>query len=221
MLLKCNYCDPKISKEMKANGIKPIKTINTSSDQYIKDEKGKYYHVECYVQHLIKKKYTEEEARKKLEERMEITKNEIQETLDRDEFFQWIKNYYDSSLPSYFCMKVSEIVKGTHDQVNEPISYVTLLDIYRTMAVYLHKNAMKKNFKKTGQRMNYDLAVVIGNYGDYKKYKERERQSNLSKIDIESKIHESKNYSNIIKKVNKKDKNDEFDLLDVMDELLL
>lgn len=223
MLLKCQVCDPTVTRKMRDDGVKPIKTINTKVDEYVKDEKNKYYHAGCYVQHLIKKKkMSEEEANSKLNERICTTKKELKELEQKDEFYQWIKNYYDASLPAYFCTKVAEIVKGTHERVNEPISYEILLDIYKTMAVYLHKNANRNNIKKTKDRMNYDLAVVIGNYGDYKKYKMKEKQDSLSKIDVENKINDAKRYQDMIGDRVKQSKNDnDFELLDVLEDLLL
>lgn len=220
MQLKCNYCDPTVTKKMKEEGIKPTKSINTEIDEFVKDDKGKYYHSNCYLQHLIKsKKLNTEEAKNNLEIQKKIIEAELKEMKDKDRFYSWIKSYYESSLPAYFCTKINEIVKGVHEKVNEPIPYYILLDIYEKMEKYLRKKAANINFKNTGQRMNYDLAVVIGNYGDYKKYIEKQ------KIELEKAkmatvtISDQKKIDIVIKK--KESKDEEFNLSDALDDLLL
>lgn len=205
---------------MKEEGIKPTKSINTEVDEFVKDDKGKYYHSNCYLKHLIKrKKISTEEAKNNLEVQKKIIEAELKEMKDKDRFYSWIKSFYESALPAYFCTKINEIIKGTHEKVNEPIPYHVLLDIYEKMEKYLRKNAVNKNFKNTGQRMNYDLAVVIGNYGDYKKYIEKQ------KIEIEKAkmatvtISDQKKIDTVIKK--KESKDEEFNLSDALDDLLL
>lgn len=206
---------------MRKQGIKPIKSINTEKDEYIKDEKSKYYHSECYVNHLInRKRMNEDDAREKLNIQMKLMEEEVKKQKERDGFYQWIMDYYESPLPAYFCIQVSKIVNGTHDRINEPIDYPVLLDIYKKMAVFLNKNATKKGITKIGQRMNYDLATVLGNYGDYKKYIEKQQQDEIEKKEVENKIIESKRFNKHMEQKNEQ-RQDEFDLLDVMDDLLL
>lgn len=219
MFLKCNYCDPTITKKMREQGIKPIKSIDTEKDEFVKDEKGKYYHLDCYKKHLLKrKKMNAEEIEAKLYERLKITMQEIKEQEEKDRFLRWIMNFYDGSLPSYFLKKLKTVREGTYEGLNEPIDYKTLLDIYEKMASYLTKNASKKTFKNTGQRMNYDLAVVVGNYGDYKKYINRLAAESDKKQEIEKSIQEQKKINKIIER---KDQDDDFALGDVIQDLLL
>jgi hypothetical protein len=221
MLLKCNYCDPTLTKEMKNKGFKGTKSINTDIDHYIRDEKNKYYHSECYVKHLIKrKKMDENEARDMLEIQTIKFKEELKKQIDKDKFYRWIMSYYDAPLPSYFCMKINEIINGTYEKTNEPIPYITLLDIYDKMGIYLNKNAANKNFKNTGQRMNYDLAVVLGKFGDYKKYIDKQKYEVEKAIMVKETLQDQKKITHVIK--NKENKsNEEFNLSDVLDDMLL
>ncbi|MED3562392.1 hypothetical protein [Bacillus xiapuensis] len=221
MLLKCNFCDPVLTKEMRLNGLKNSKSINTETDQYVKDEKNKYYHVECYVQHLMKrKKMGEMEARDKLNVQLEKVQKELKEMEDKDRFYKWIMNFYDTALPAYFCTKISEIISGQYEKVNEPIPYTTLLDIYEMMATFLNKNAFNKSFKNKGQRMNYDLAVVLGKYGDYKSYKER-MKNEQDKVEITKEALDDQNKINhVLKKKNEQD-DEGFNLSDVLEDILL
>jgi hypothetical protein len=221
LLLKCNYCDPTITKDMREQGLKPTKSINSEVDGYVKDEKNKYYHVECYVQHLMKrKKMGEEEAREKLKIQMDLVKAELKEMEEKDKFYKWIMNFYDSSLPAYYCTKITEIINGQYEKVNEAIPYGTLLDIYEKLANFLRKNAFKKDFKNTGQRMNYDLAVVIGKYGDYKKYIEKQKIEQETAKATSDTLEDQTKVNHVLKKKEKAE-NEDFHLSDVLDELLL
>lgn len=221
MLLKCNFCDPTLTKKDRESGLKSTKSIDIDKDNYVKDEKNKYYHVECYTHHLIKrKKLSKEEAEEKTKEREDVLKEELEELKNKDKFYQWIKSFYDAALPAYYCTQISNIVKGEHEKTNEPIGYHILLDIYEKMRLYLIKNAAKKNFKTTGQRMNYDLAVVIGNYGDYKSYIEKQKSEVETTKTTTTTLSDQKKVSNALKK--KEEKEDEnFNLYDVLDDILL
>lgn len=221
MLLKCNYCDPTLTKEMKVQGYKGKKSINTETDEYVKDEKNKYYHINCYIQHLIKRKHMDEsEAIATMEIQLAKVKQDLKELQEKDRFYKWIMKYYDTSLPSYYCTKVTEIISGTYEKVNEPIPYNILLDIYEKMAIYLNKNASRKMFKNIGQRMNYDLAVVLGRYGDYKNYIEKQKLEKEKTIIVKETLQDQKKISQIIK--NKEENNNQsFNLSDVINDMLL
>jgi hypothetical protein len=222
MLLKCNYCDPVITKEMKAQGIKGKKSINTDTDEYIKDEKNKYYHTDCYVQHLIIRKHMNEtEAIEKMEFQLIKVKQDLKELQDKDKFYKWIMKYYDTSLPSYFCMKITDIINGTYEKVNEPIPYTVLLDIYEKMSIYLNKNAFRKTFKNIGQRMNYDLAVVLGHYGDYKNYIEKQKLEKEKVVMVKETLQDQKKISQVIKNKENNNDNQSFNLSDVINDMLL
>lgn len=220
MLYKCNYCDPTITKEMRKKGMKPVKSIDTEKDEFVKDEKGKYYHVECYKKHLSqRKKMNEEEIENKLRERLEVTQKEIKEAEAKDRFLRWIMEFYDGSLPSYFLKKLQLVREGKYEGLNEPIDYLTLLDIYQKMEKFLRKNALKKNFQNVTQQMNYDLAVVVGNYGDYKRYIEKQKKNEITINDIDKQIEVTNKV--ISKTDNGQQEEKEFDITDVIDELLL
>jgi hypothetical protein len=206
---------------MREQGLKSTKSINPEFDEYVKDEKNKYYHVECYVQHLIKrKKIGEEEAREKLKIQLELVKVELKQMEDKDKFYKWIMNFYDSSLPAYYCTKITEIVNGQYEKVNEAISYEELFDIYDKMANYLRKNAFKKNFQNIGQRMNYDLSIIIGKYGDYKKYIEKQKLEQETTNATNSTLKDQTKVNHVLKK-KEVTENEDFNLSDVLDELLL
>lgn len=220
MLYKCNFCDPPAHR-----GEKSIKTVDTDKMDFIKDDKGKYYHLECFEKHLIKhKKIEDEDERNEIISRLlELTKSETLENTQKDIFLKWIMNFYDGSLPKYFLMKLQSVRSGTYEGLNESIDYETLLDIYTYMEKYLQKIAMNKKIEKVSQRMNYDLAVVIGNYGDYKKFKRKQHGFAVDKNEVDKQIKVDNKLANRSepKVPNGNIEGKEFDITDIIDELLL
>lgn len=223
MLYKCNYCDPTVKR-----GEKPIRSVDTEIQEHIKDDKGKYYHLECFRLHLInnKKIVDEEVIGQIVSGLMAKTEIEVKESTEKDKFLKWVMDYYDGSLPAYFLTKLQSVREGKHESINEPITYETLLDIYQYMARYLQKIAATKKIDNVSQRMNYDLGVVIGNYGDYKKFKRKQQGFSIEKEEINKQIKVDNKLANIDK--NKKNKGQpesdddkDFDITDVIGELLL
>jgi hypothetical protein len=221
MKYKCNFCDPTVTKKMKEEGIKPTKSIDTEKDEFVKDDKGKYYHLECFKSHLTKrKKLSEDEIEELLLERLEITKQENKENEEKDNFLQWIMDFYDGSLPAYFLKKLQSVREGKYQGLNESIDYFTLLDIYQHLEKYLRKIAGQKNLKNVTQQMNYDLAVVVGNYGDYKRYKAKQvLEQDKTEVAKKTVSEQSKIKTALDKKKN--NDGDNFSLHDVMDDILL
>lgn len=213
MNYKCQLCDPVTPK-----GTTPIKTINSETDEFIND-KGKYYHKNCYKRFLLNKKgVSVQEAERIYNERLKETLLIANESNQKDKFLKWVMEFYDGSLPSYFLKKLKSVREGTHEGIPEPITYETLLDIYKNMENYLRKLAAQKQIQDDTQRMNYDLAVVVGNYGKYKRFKEKQRLNEGDKKQIDKQI-EVTNKVNNIKIESNSDK--EFDIADVINELLL
>lgn len=217
MLLKCNYCDPTVKR-----GEKQVKTIDTDLDDYIKDERGKYYHTDCYKLFLkIKKKKSDDEIIKIIKDRKEVQELEMKETISKDKFLKWIMNYYDSSLSGYFLKKLQAVRNGTYQGINEPIDYDTLLDIYIHMANYLNKNAIKRGVNSISNRMIYDLAIVVGNYGDYKRFRDKQRQNLIDTREIEENIERAKLIEKRKSQSVDMSKEKDFNIADIIDDLLL
>lgn len=212
MYFKCNHCDPTVRR-----GETPIKTVDTEKHVYVKDENKKYYHLECYRIHLSKKKkLNEEEIDAKVIERLKAQESEMKELEEKNAFLDWIMKFYDAALPSYYMKKLQTIRNGTYEGLNEPIDYSTLLDIYENMSNYLNKIAMQKRLKTTSQ-MNYDLAVIVGNYGDYKRFKAKQQVNQVT----EKEIDKQTNVDQKVKQASKVEKKENFDIADYMDELIL
>lgn len=215
--LKCAFCDPVTRRGSKL----VIKSIDTDIDDYLRDEKGKYYHTACYKEYLKSKKNKNDDEIAEIINRCKSEQEEVlKEAREKDKFLKWIMEYYEtSSLSSYFMKKLQEVRTGRYQGLKEPIDYVTLLDIYNIMKNYLNKIASKKHFSNIGQRMNYDLAVVIGNYGDYKKYKQKQVEKEDINKQVDDNIEINKRYKEVKKTVDESKTND-FHVSDIIDDLL-
>jgi hypothetical protein len=175
---RCQYCD------------KPgFKSIDIEVDDYIKTLDKKYYHTNCYREYLNKKGKLFEEISGEVQFLKEVMSKELQEEVEKDQFYKWIKEYYNATIPAYYAISITEVRNGTHKYSNEPIDYATLLDLFQHMGNYLNKNANKltsngREFKTISHRMNYDLVVVLGNYTDYKNYKAKEQVNEIETIKV-------------------------------------
>lgn len=217
MNYKCQYCDP-----VTRRGEKPVKSINIEEDDFIKLLTGKYYHTECYREYLrnqTKTSFSEEEIDSKILEIKKRQEEEIQEAKEKDKFLQYIMDLYDCTLNSYFLKKVNAIRKGEDEKVSDEVTYFEMLEIYQYMKGYLNKASSKKAFQNKSQRMNYELAIVVGNIGDYREYKQkmRERQEDEQQTDHSILQMDKVN----IKNLPKKKKKDEGITREDMDDLLL
>ncbi|MCG7317629.1 hypothetical protein [Brevibacillus laterosporus] len=217
MFFKCNYCDPSVKR-----GEKSIKSIDSKKDDFLQDQRGKYYHTNCYREYLsLKKKKKDDEIEVIIQsiKDSQLEKSQIQQ--NKRDFYKWIKSYYDTDLPAYFCIKISSIVSGKHEQIHSPVGYDILLDIYKHMERYLSKNATKKSFNSISSRMNYDLTVIISNLGDYKRFKNKQNEDMKFSKKIEEDIKKDRINRERIKRVQQKEEKDTFNIMDIMDDLLI
>lgn len=210
---RCQYCD------------KPgQQTINMEKDEIVKIPKNYcrfkngYYHLNCFKEYLsVKKKLSSEEIEIKIKDLQQLMKEEIQEEKDKDNLAEWLENYYNANIPTYIFMKINDAVSGKNKLIKDEVNYNMLLEIYKKMSNYLNKIAIKKHFLKIEQRMNYDLAVVLNNINEYKKYK----------IKQESLEHETKEIDELIKvtdatrKIKENNKQEDFNIVDSMQDLIL
>ena len=226
MKLKCHECDEKTIKELKKqgnhldeNGKKiVVKSINTDTDDYLKIN-VRYYHEECFRKKLTSsKKYDSHEIESIINNhKLEFRKARML-TESRDKFYQWIKDHYKVALPAYYCMRVDKIAKGEDEKVYGSISYDEFLDMYTMLIHYLAKQTMGKQFKNIAQRMNYELAIVIGQYENYINHKNRLAEREVEKVNIKEKISYSEKFSIASQKV--RSSSDEFRVADIHDELI-
>ncbi|UUV25971.1 MULTISPECIES: hypothetical protein [Lysinibacillus] len=226
MKYKCHSCDTKKLKELKLQGLDKdkdgksirLQSIDTEKDSYLKIN-GRYYHEECFRNELIKKgKMSKEEIDNMIIGcQLEQRKDKLL-AISKNRFYEWIKEHYQVTLPNYYCMRIDKITQGRDERVYGSISYDEFLEMYSMLVNYLAKQTLNKKFKNTSQRMNYELAIVISKYEDYKNYKEKLEEKNYQVVDIKSKIESSNKFNQVVEKA-RKDAED-FRVADIHDELI-
>ena len=219
ILRKCKVCDkPK------------TKTINLEVDKFIFYQQS-YYHYDCFIKFQTDKKCLTLDNAIKLANEMVIktTKSDyVNSLIDRDRLTYWIyDNYNLTVLPALFFQKTKQINDGTFSmRINAPISYYDLLQIFKKMKTYLDKvnNNNERKGKKIDviRRIDYDLAIVINNYDEYLKWKQKQKTEDIVKTEIKNDLV-LKNDINIntitsLQRNNQKE-NEEINIADILDEV--
>ena len=216
--------------------------FDTKKTEYIKDKT--FMELDCYINKQLKKGIDIETINKKIEilkESMRIEEelkkqkeiereskkllakqNEIDRNKNKEDFLQYIREEYDiSNFSKMFYIKVAEINNGTYKGMNEGISYEDLLFMFKRKQQYLNKiNERNKSIGKSIKgisRVNYDLAVIIGMYDEYKEWK---RKKSILQSNEEVKKEESNNTIKIdYNAINSIKSNDEDDILDILNDI--
>lgn len=228
MHLKCYWCDTKKQKEDKLNGVdikenkESYKSINKETDSYIRIN-NQHYHEDCYREKLSsgKKKYSDQEINDEINKYKVIMDEKLWNDIMRDKFYAWIKYHYQSNLPTYYILRVDSIAEGkdVKKQVYGSIKYEEFLEMYEKLINYLAKQTMNIQFKDTSQRMLYELAIVISQYENYKKFKDNIAKREEMKVDVDKKLQDSNKFSEVSSKVRSQE-DDTLYIADIMDELI-
>lgn len=174
---KCQSCDGKNEK-----------SIDMGSDDYVAIKKGKtnhYYHSQCYQIHLMtKEKMSEEESILEIQRLKATMEAQMEEIKYRDKLCKLVMGLYNiSCLPNAYFIRLTEINNGTYKNIKEPISNADLYTMYsnQKLIAKLGNIALKKGISKDN-RLYWDLAIILGEYEGYKKWK----RNNISKdIDVD------------------------------------
>jgi len=223
ILRKCNLCD-----------VTGYKSINVDRDKFIY-YKGHYCHYDCFVKNKNennKDNLSQDQIIKIADEMVLKTQKikSVQESIDKDRLTYWLyDNYNISVLPNLFFQKLLRINKGTFsDRVNVPISCYDLLQIFKKMKSYLDKvhnsNERKGKIINLSQRVNYDLSIVINNYDDYIKWKQKQKTETIENKKLQEEIKsknniQTNNIMNVQKYVNRQNDNEELNIVDLLDEV--
>lgn len=217
MKVRCYYCDKRDEKTKKWS-----RSLDKDKQDYVK-KNNKNYHTKCYIKFLKNKGKKNNEIDLEiyhLKEKMEEHENKIKlKNKPKNDLCDWIMNYYNIDvLPTGFFHRLTSITKGEYAKARVKISYEELLDIYKKMAGYLNKVAMNKGgFDNQSGRLYWDLAIVVNNYNDYKKWKESIHQSDENRKKIDKMIESDR----IVSKIKEKNVEKEFNILDDIEDLLL
>jgi len=197
---KCQICDGKNEQ-----------SINIDADDFVMIKKGKtseYYHTQCYYIYLItKKKMTEQESLLEIQRIKSLMIEEIEDKKYREKLCELIMCLYNISfLPKYFFIRLSEINKGTYKNIKEAISNFELFEMYsnQKLIAKLEKIAIKKGIEKDN-RLYWDLAIILGEYENYKKWK---RQKVSKDINTDKLKEELKQIKQMQKNIQQNDDNE-------------
>lgn len=209
---------------------------------YLKDKN--YIEAECYIDKELKKGLSidviqekirvikeamkiEEDLKREKELEKEKNKllakqNEAERNKNREDFLSYLREEYDvSSFSKLFYIKLAEINNGTYKGMSEGISYEDLLFMFKRKQTYLNKvNDKNKSIGKLIKgisRINYDLAIIIGLYDEYKEWK---RKKSILQSSNEIAKEESNNTIQIdYSKINTIKSSEEDDILDILDDI--
>lgn len=133
----------------------------------------------------------------------------------RDKLCQIIMDMYGiSHLPNHFFMRLAEINKGTYKNIKEPISNHDLFEMYsnQKLIAKLGKIALKKGIEKD-RRLYWDLAVILGEYEGYKRWKRNNIAQDIDIIKIKDELKRAKL---VQKKITQNKGSDEIDIADLI-----
>lgn len=195
----CKYCEKK-----------------TKEDDRIQPSGVGIVHIECHRKALLKK-YSEEIVSEKIDNLVQIQQEKMRLKLEkerinarkkiqaikngnldkeyRSKFYNYVNSTYDLTLTKYAFVRIAEVVNGTYKGMKEGISYEDLLIMFQKQKNNLDKIAddkkrKEKGFKNNLNRFYFDLAVIVGKYDSYKKWKEQQKNKIAAMEDIK-KAHNS------------------------------
>jgi hypothetical protein len=169
---KCAICD------------KELNTKNKNSLGHILRYKGKYYHTECFIE-FAKSRVAKnnsysaswQNAINSIDALIEDARLAITVKVKTDPLNDYLLINYDvGSLSSRFWSIISDIGNGVYKHKKcKPIDCDMLLDMWKYYQNELNNinkwNKSKGNNIDGEGRANYDLAILMGKYNEYKKIK--------------------------------------------------
>jgi hypothetical protein len=187
----------------------------------------KTYHSKCFVDICGRRAAGKSKIAPKWEwvlENMETIKNESMErfktSLDKEDVYRFILDTYDLTvIPTTVWQKMSDIYAGTFKGMSIGIPPEHLLDMWKrkinTLNAIAAKNSANGKVMDSGQRLNYDLSVLVNKYDGYLKWLERQKILRAEQAMNKNKntVSESIGYD-IIKNNQSIDKDDILDLVD-------
>lgn len=191
----CNKCKEKI-------------LLNTSQKDKVVHYCGKWYHLDCFINDCtfkVKRKNHDEKWDYAIENLAKIIKDTndfLDEYEIKDQIYRHILSaYHLSNCPQYIFTKLNGVYKGTLKGIAQPIPPTHLLDMWKQKQKWLDKQAERKNSKGDNlvgmKRVVYDLAVLCGKYGDYKKWLEAETIKEIAERHEQKTVKTNIDYSKI------------------------
>lgn len=207
---KCKYCK---------------KYFDIEKEDFVYQKNG-YYHFDCAVDEQLNRKnnkLSKEECVNKFIKIQQEKKEEINFIIVKEKLFKWLQYTYNTVvLPKYFYIKMDEIFSGTYKGLSKEVSPENLLDMWKRKKNELDRinySNVKKGKSLVGcARIQYDLAVLLGKYDSYLKWKEQQKLlENEKEIIITDSNKPRINYEIINKSI--ENQNTETNINDLLDEV--
>lgn len=139
------------------------------------------------------------------------------------ELYDFISDMYSLTyLPKYFFSFMASVYKGTYKNLNRPVPPEDLLDMWKQKKKYLLRQA--ENNRKKGKDINgislvyYDLAILLGKYDAYLKWKEQQKLAQADAEEQRVKNIEFVGYRDVLSQRQKKEDNT-IDISSMLDEI--
>lgn len=183
LTVKCAYCKEVIELDL------------DKVQEIVKYDNG-YYHKECFRKmceaKLLSKNTKHDKwlsALSKIDEYNQKARVLLEPRLLEDKVYRFILDNYNyiGSVPAYVFTKLKSIYKGTYRGLAKPIPPSDLLDMWKRQMKYLKKNRtfliQKGTMDKDNptHQVNYDLAVLVGKYDSYLRWKEKQKLNEVDK----------------------------------------
>lgn len=238
-IILCKKCKKELKKEDMIS-VKGIGKVHIECRRKQLVDKYNKEHADKEINILIAQKKEKEkiEMEKQKEKELKMLKQKEKDTQkqnelkviaqkkeDRKLFLNYIIEIYNITLPSYTIIKINNVNNGSLEGLKEPISCEDLLHMFKSKQkelVGIYQNNIKKGnkFKDNVQRFHYDLAIIIGKYNSYKKWKENQKTKSITTNDI-NKIDDNTKILNISTQPTQptQQNNNGNEIADILDEL--
>jgi hypothetical protein len=199
--------------------------VSLNKDNVVWDKT--YMHFDCLVEKTFNKKtnkLTLEEIKENVKKIQKDNENHIQTTLLREQFYRWLQQSYGVvSIPTYFFVKIDSVLTGEYKGLTISIPLDDLFDMWKRKKQELDKIAL--NNKNKGKdmdnvaRLQYDLAILVGKYDSYLKWKQNNKLIEQEKKEVDINNKNKIDYSKVNKNENNVIKNDELNIMDFIDDI--
>lgn len=217
LIRKCKICKVQMPLDESIKG-KAIRYENS------------WYHLDCFInicESRIKRKGHDPKwdvALSEIPQLIKMTNDFLDDYVVKDKIYRHILSAYNLSMcPAYIFTKLDGIYEGTLKGIAQPIPPSHLLDMWIQKQKWLDKHAEQKKSKgdnMTGvSRVVYDLAILCGKYGDYKKWLETEKIKDIAEAN-EYNIQKSNIDYSKIKVQNSKPKIGLGDINDLLNDII-
>lgn len=190
LTVKCAYC-------------KEVIELDLNKAQQLVKYDNSYYHKKCF-QEMCEKKLSSQNGKIKKEKWLKAlyeideynrkARLALEPRLLEDKVYRFILDNYNyiGSVPAYVFTKLKSIYSGTYRGLAKPIPPSDLLDMWKRQMKFLkekrafliQKGTMDED-NPTGQ-VNYDLAVLVGKYDSYLRWKEKQKLNEVDKKNNEN-----------------------------------